>query len=265
MGGYELMKIVLIGAGNVATHLGRKLVEVGEEVVQVFSRKILNAGQLALELGAGYTNGLEGVVQNADLCIIAVHDDAIGEVAATLALNGDLDKLVVHTSGATPMRVFSDAAPNLRRVGVFYPLQTFSKIRQPDFSKIPICIDASKADDLAILNNLALKISPHIYPINDQQRATLHLAAVFVNNFTNHLFTIGEKILKDGDMPFEMLLPLIQETVSKLKDGPPAAMQTGPAIRHDDATIERHLRQLEGRPDLKEIYQLLTQSIVKLK
>ncbi len=259
------MKIVLIGAGNVATHLGRRFVEVGEEVVQVFSRKILKAGELALELGAGYTNGLEGVVKNADLYVIAVHDDAIGEVAAELFASGITDKLFAHTSGATPMWVLGEVASRHRRVGVFYPVQTFSKIRQPDFNKIPICVTASQPDDLAVLMQLAINTSPYCYPISDQQRATLHLAAVFVNNFTNHLFTIGENILKGSDMPFEMLLPLIQETVEKLENGPPATMQTGPAIRHDTATIEQHLRQLEGQSDLQEIYRILTQSISKIR
>lgn len=256
------MKIALIGAGNVATHLGRKLFGVGEELTQVFSRNWLKAKQLADELGAVPVVDLAEITASADLYLIAVHDDAIGEVAARLAENGVVDRLVVHTSGATPMQLFSEAAPGLERVGVLYPLQTFSKIRQPDFTKIPICVDASQTSDRELLRSLALNISPHVYPINDQQRATLHLAAVFVNNFTNHLFAIGENILKVGDLPFEMLLPLIQETVGKLENGPPAAMQTGPAIRHDEATIERHLRQLDGQPDLQEIYRLISQNII---
>ncbi|MBK9012867.1 MAG: DUF2520 domain-containing protein [Saprospiraceae bacterium] len=122
-------------------------------------------------------------------------------------------------------------------------------------------MDARQADDLALLTTLAEQISDHVYCINDEKRATLHLAAVFVNNFTNHLFSIGEIILKPADLPFEMLLPLIRETVTKLDDGPPAAMQTGPAVRHDEATIQRHLRQLKDQPELETIYRILTKNI----
>ncbi|MBI1227688.1 MAG: DUF2520 domain-containing protein [Bacteroidetes bacterium] len=254
------MRIVLIGAGNVATHFGRKLMEVGEQVIQVFSRNRLKALQLAKELEAAATNDFAEINTDADLYILAVHDDAIGEIAAQLAENGITDKLIVHTSGATPMRVF-EAASTLKRVGVFYPLQTFSKIRKPDFQKIPICIEARQEDDLTILLNLAHNLSNKVYHINDEQRASLHLAAVFVNNFTNHLFAIGEKIQTDSGLHFEMLLPLIHETVAKLTEGPPAVMQTGPAIRHDEATILRHLHLLSGQPTLQEIYQIMTKSI----
>jgi predicted short-subunit dehydrogenase-like oxidoreductase (DUF2520 family) len=256
------MKIVLIGAGNVAIHLGRKLVAAGEVIVQVFSRSILKAGQLSMQLDAtGYTNALEGIRPNADLYIIAVHDDAIGEVANSLVKNGIWNKLVVHTSGATPMRVFQESAPQLTKFGVFYPLQTFSKTQQPDFNQVPICIDAEAGESLDVLHSLAHKISPKVFTVNDPQRATLHLAAVFVNNFTNHLFHIGENILKEGNLPFDMLLPLIHETIAKLEGGPPAIMQTGPAIRHDVLTIQRHLQQLDNHPQWHEIYQLLTKSI----
>ncbi|MCC6723125.1 MAG: DUF2520 domain-containing protein [Saprospiraceae bacterium] len=260
------MKIVLIGAGNVATHLGRALVEVGEEIVQVFSRSILKAGQLAEALNApSYTNSMEGLNPNADLYLVAVHDSAIGEVAAGLGKNGIWKKLVAHTSGATPMQVFREAAPQLEHIGVFYPLQTFSKIKETDFSEIPICVDAAQKEDLEVLTALAQKISANVYGIDDAQRATLHLAAVFVNNFTNHLFAIGESIVKKGDLPFQILLPLIKETVAKLEAGSPKDMQTGPAVRHDEATISRHLQQLEGQSEVQEIYRLLTQNIMDAK
>lgn len=255
------MKIVLIGAGNVATHLGNKLVEVGEEVVQVFSRNRLKALQLANEIGVGFTNDLKEITPDGDLYILAVHDDAIGQVAHQLSENGLNEKLIVHTSGGTPMQFFKDAAPALKRVGVFYPLQSFSKIRRPDFQKIPICVDARQDDDMVILIKLAHKLSKHVFHITDEQRGTLHLAAVFVNNFTNHLFAVGERIQTEAGLPFEMLLPLIHETVAKLTDGPPATMQTGPAVRHDEATIQRHLFLLENQPELQKIYRILTKNI----
>ncbi|MCF8244432.1 MAG: DUF2520 domain-containing protein [Saprospiraceae bacterium] len=253
------MKIVLIGAGNVATHLGRKLVEVGEEVVQVFSRSLPKAAALATELGARPVDDLYGVTAKADLYIIAVHDDAIGEVLKKIE-DFVLDKLVVHTSGSTPAKVF-ETVPELNRTGVFYPLQTFTKERQLDFSEVPICIQASQDADLLVLEELASKISSNVYKITDAQRAWLHVSAVFVNNFTNHLFNIGNSCLGKKQLPFEMLMPLIRETVAKLEDGSPKDMQTGPAVRKDIKTIERHLTLLNGRGDLQEIYRVLTKHI----
>lgn len=253
------MKIVLIGAGNVATHLGRKLVEVGEEVVQVFSRSLPNAKALADELGARSVDDLYGVTAKADMYIIAVHDDGIAEVLKKIEGFAQ-DKLVVHTSGATPSKVF-EAAPELNRTGVFYPLQTFTKGRQLDFSEVPICVDAAQSGDLEVLESLALKLGAHVYKINDAQRASLHLAAVFVNNFTNHLFEIGHSTLKKQQLPFDILMPLIRETVAKLDAGTPREMQTGPAVRHDWKTTERHLTLLNHRGDLQEIYRVMTKHI----
>ncbi len=257
------MKIALIGAGNVATHLGRKLVEVGEEVVQVFSRSLPKATELAKVLGARPIDDLYGLTARADLYIIAVHDDAIVDVVKKIGEFVPEDKLVVHTSGATPAKVF-EAAPELNRTGVFYPLQTFTKGRQLDFSEVPICLSVSQPADLQVLETLALKLSPHVYKVNDAQRAWLHLAAVFVNNFTNHLFEIGHSSLKKQQLPFEMLLPLIRETVAKLDSGPPKLMQTGPAVRHDWKTTERHLTMLNGRGDLQDIYRILTKHIKRV-
>ncbi|MBK8564234.1 MAG: DUF2520 domain-containing protein [Saprospiraceae bacterium] len=219
------MNIVLIGAGNLATHLGTRLVEAGETVVQVYSRDISNAAELAKVLNARPFDNFHGLSAKADLYIIAVADNAIAEVVKKLGQMPFEDKLVVHTSGATPSKVFG-VAPNLERTGVFYPLQTFTKGKPVSFSEVPICIDAAQPDDLQALESLGGKISDHVYKINDAQRAWLHVAAVFVNNFTNHLFEIGHSILKKQNLPFEMLLPLIHETVSKLDSGPPKAMRT---------------------------------------
>ncbi len=254
------MKIVLIGAGNVATHLGRKLVETGEKVVQVYSRSLPNAAELANSLGAKPFDDLFGLTAKADLYIIAVSDDAIAEVVKKLGQMPLEEKLVVHTSGATPSKVF-ESAPTLERTGICYPLQTFTKGKPIDFSEVPICVDAAQPADLEVLESLAKKISQHVYHVNDAQRAWLHVAAVFVNNFTNHLFEIGHSILKKQQLPFEMLLPLIQETVAKLDSGSPKAMQTGPAVRQDWTTTERHLTMLNGRGDLQEIYRILTKHI----
>jgi len=252
------MKIVLIGAGNVGWHLGCRLRECGQNVLQVFSRSQLKARDLGEKIEADYTHSLNDVSPAGDLYILAVHDDAIGEVARKLAGGGLKKKLVVHTSGTTPSAVF---AGTLERYGVFYPLQTFSKARQPDFSEIPICVDAVHAPDREALDVLAGMISGKVFHLDDRQRAVLHVAAVFANNFTNHLFHIGHTILEREGLPFELLLPLIRETVGKLDDGSPGQMQTGPASRGDEATIERHLGLLEKYPEYREIYRQLTESI----
>ena len=254
------MKIVLIGAGNVGWRLGCRLKKCGQEVVQVFSRNLLKARELGVKIDAAFTDSLDEITPDGDLYILAVHDDSIGEIAKILAEGGLSKKLMVHTSGATPVSVFPET---LERCGVFYPLQTFSKARTPDFSEIPICIDAKLEEDRKILAGLAGKISRKVFQISDQQRAVLHVAAVFVNNFTNHLFHIGHSILEKEELPFELLLPLIRETVGKLEDGSPAEMQTGPAVRGDLATIQRHLDYLEKYPEYQEIYRQLTRSIMR--
>lgn len=254
------MKIVLIGAGNVGWHLGKRFHECGVEIIQVFSREESKARRLGDLINTESITDLDKVNRNADMYMLAVHDDAIGEVALKLASFGFQEKLIVHTSGATPMTVFP---ASLNRFGVFYPLQTFSISREPDFGNIPVCVDANSEEDLPLLNKLAFRISPKVYHITDEQRAVIHVAAVFVNNFPNYLFQVGKSILDEKKLPFEILLPLMQETVSKLNTGDPFEMQTGPAVRGDSATIKRHLSFLKKYPDYEELYKLFTESIEK--
>jgi len=189
----------------------------------------------------------------ADVYIIAVTDDAIAKVSASLSLK---NVLVVHTSGSVEMNAMEK---NLRR-GVFYPLQTFTKGTIVDFCTIPICIEAEHNDDLLILEKLASSISKAVYFIDSKQRESLHLAAVFVNNFTNHLYHIGQEICNQNTVPFEVLKPLIQETANKIKTIAPIDAQTGPAKRKDINTITKHLHQLPAA-SRKELYSLLTKSI----
>lgn len=249
--------IILIGAGNVGHHLGKRLYEKGLHIKQVFSRTKEKAQALAAEIQAEALTNLSKIDPNADLYILAIHDDAIPEVASQLSLN---QKLIVHTSGSTPSTVLQ---PYAQRFGIFYPLQTFSISKEVDFEQIPICIHANNKEDIIFLENLAKKISPKVYRINDEQRAILHVAAVFVNNFTNHLFQIGYNILEKENLSFDLLRPLILETAEKIQEHPPAEMQTGPAIRGDEATIQRHLLYLEKFPEYQSLYELLTKSIKK--
>lgn len=255
-------KIALIGAGKAGTQLGRRLAACGLAPVQVFSRKEEKARHLAEAVGASFTNDLAAVVSDADVYLIAVHDDAIAAVAGTLSTVLSHNPLVAHISGATPSTVLAAPFP---RYGVFYPLQTFSEDRTPDFSKIPICIHAPAADDLALLKNLAERLSDSVHVISDEQRAALHIAAVFVNNFVNHLYGIGYRLLTDKGLPFELLLPLIQETAQRVQpDMDPSRMQTGPAARGDHETIARHLDSLRSDSDYHAIYLEMSQSILTL-
>ncbi|GJM32773.1 MAG: hypothetical protein DHS20C18_17740 [Saprospiraceae bacterium] len=250
----------MIGSGNVGHHLGLHLVDSGLDVLQVYSRTEAKAQPLAGLIKTTYTTNLEQINPTADLYLLAVSDSAIAEVAKALSFSSTLSPLVVHCSGATPQTVLSE---QFERFGVFYPLQTFTKERVVDFKQIPICIDANTVDDLKLLEHLAMQMGCPVYPINDEQRAVLHLAAVFVNNFANHLFHIGEQILSKDQLPFDLLRPLIQETATKVMQASPAERQTGPAIRGDQVTIQRHLQALETWPIYREVYELFTKSIQK--
>lgn len=250
-------QIVLIGAGNVAYHLGHRFHQQGLDVLQVFSRKKTKANKLAKQIKTKAITDLQQLDKNGDIYIIAVHDSAIALVAQQIKKLIP-NKLVVHTSGATPSTVLK---PFFKNYGIFYPLQTFSISRKVDFDNIPICIDSSRKKNREQLTHLAKSISQKAYHINDQQRAILHVAAVFVNNFSNHLFHIGQNIVDQENISFDLLRPLILETALKVQDQDASKMQTGPAIRGDDTTINRHLDYLDKHPHYKELYQLLTSSI----
>jgi len=255
-----LSHITLIGAGKLGYHLGRRLHAVGAEIVQVFSRDEGKAQELATATGARPVARLEEVEPGADLYILAVADDAIAPVAAQLQQRLPAESAVVHTSGATPSTVL---APYFPKHGIFYPLQTFSRERAPDFTAIPICVFSPDGGLEGQLAALGRQVSRSVHRIDDEQRAILHVAAVFVNNFTNHLFHIAHEILQEEALPFELLLPLIRETVKKIEGHPPEDMQTGPARRGDRATIGRHLAYLKKFPDFEGIYEALTKSIQK--
>ncbi|GAA4198393.1 DUF2520 domain-containing protein [Pedobacter jeongneungensis] len=249
------MKIVLLGSGNVATHLAKALKSKGEEIVQVYSQNLDNASLLTQLIGAEAIADLNEVKQDADLYIISVKDDAIGTVAASLKkVNG----LVVHTSGTTDIDVL---ASQVRKAGVFYPLQTFSKSKEVSFENIPLCIEASDSDQLAILSNLAHKISSQVYELDGEKRKVLHLAAVFACNFPNHLYALANKILNQNGLDFEIIRPLIAETADKVMANLPENVQTGPAVRDDENTLNKHLSMLNDMPELQNIYQTLSNSI----
>ncbi len=250
------MEIVIIGTGNTATVLGRKLKAAGHKILQVYGRDTAAASALAYELGTESTNYWNVVNKSAELYILAVSDIAIGEIMTELRLP---DKTVVHTAASVSKHILKGATASY---GVFYPLQSLKKEigYLPD---IPIIIDASDEKTLHLLDNLAYSISDKVIEAGDEQRAKLHLAAVFCNNFVNHLYALTEDYCKKEGLDFYMLLPLITETAARLQDVPPASSQTGPAVRGDQSTIEKHLALLEKHPEMKTVYEALTDSIIR--
>ena len=253
-------RIVLIGAGNVATHLGLAFQAKGCEIVQVYSRTEESAKDLAERLQVPYTVSLEEVSANADLYIVAVKDAALQEVIPSL-VKGREDALFVHTAGSISMAVWKGCA---RRYGVFYPMQTFSKLRMVDFSSVSFFVEASGSDELRFLKELAMSLSPKVYEASSEQRRYLHLAAVFACNFTNHMYALSASLLEKQGLPFDAMLPLIDETARKVHELPPVQAQTGPAIRRDENVMDKHLVMLSEEPVMREIYEKISKNIQEL-
>tara|TARA_R110001632_G_scaffold210521_2_gene335625 strand:+ start:15352 stop:16056 length:705 start_codon:yes stop_codon:yes gene_type:complete len=228
-----MISVVIIGSGNVATHLAATFLKVDTISMTQINSRNLNS------------------IPPADVTIIAVSDNAISEVSSKIT-----NSFVVHTSGSVTM----DALKNTGSKGVFYPLQSFSKDKEVDFTRIPFCLEAENKDDLSKLETLVSVLNGKIYHINSEQRKSIHVAAVFVNNFTNHMYTIADDICKQYDVPFEILAPLIEETSLKIKNLSPKEAQTGPAKRNDTETIQNHLNLLSKAQ--QDIYLKITQSIL---
>ena len=247
-----MKNIILVGSGNVATHLGIALQNCNYKIVQVYSRSIENAKKLAQKLNTDFTNDLTQL-KCADLIIVSVKDDAISSVLSKLK-----DTAIVHTSGSIGIDVFNKIHKNC---GVFYPLQTFNKEISLDFSDIPLCIEANNPAFEDQLIALARNLSKTAIRINTEERQQLHIAAVFASNFSNQMFTIAANLLTKKNIDFSILLPLIRQTVQKLEDNSPKEIQTGPAQRNDISIINEHLKALE-QTDVHELYALISQNIM---
>jgi len=245
--------IVLFGSGNVATHLFRAFTEVESyRIIQVFNHK---PGGLEQFKNYCDTTTDVGDIKQADIYLLAIKDDAISSVSEGLKFK---NSMIIHTSGAVSLEVFK----GFKNCGVFYPLQTFSKERQLNFNDIPICLEATHEAGQNLLQHMAGSISTKIYKINSNQRSSLHIAAVFVNNFVNYLYSEGEKMCMNNELPFDILHPLILETAKKATKMSPVKAQTGPAKRNDKDVIKSHLSKLDA--EQQKIYNLLTQSILAL-
>lgn len=245
---YNMVKVVIIGFGNVGSHLYQICEATKDiEVLQVYARSAPD------DIGDTIvTTDLKKISRTADIYIAAIPDDEIYNITSKLPFS---DKLVVHTSGAATI----ESVHKKNRQGVFYPLQTFSKNKVVNFNNIPICIEATHKEDLTLLLEMGYKISEKVQPINFEERSKLHVAAVFVNNFVNELYHISEDILKKHQLDLTLLQPLIKETAQKVASLSPALAQTGPAKRGDQKTIDKHQELLNTQQ--KNVYKVLTESI----
>ncbi|MFC5270505.1 Rossmann-like and DUF2520 domain-containing protein [Adhaeribacter terreus] len=251
-------KIAMLGAGNVAWHLAPALEEAGHEIICVYSRNLENAEALAQNLKtARATDFTDFTDFPADLYIIAVKDSVLPELLREAVFPAG--SLVAHTSGTQPLSVF-ETNKNIQGA-VFYPLQTFSKNTPVSFRNIPFCLETAHKNAMVLLQKTAESLSEKVYQVNSEDRKILHLAAVFACNFTNHLFGISAEILQQNQLHFEMLQPLVEQTVQKAFAQNPFSVQTGPAIRHDENTIQTQLQFLQNNPGYQQIYELLTRSI----
>ena len=247
------MQIVLIGSGNVAFHLAKAFTEAQIPISQIFGRNTTELQKISEEFSIPFSTE---TLTDGDLYIISVSDSSIAEVSALIK---NENALVTHTSGS----VSREALSGNYRKSVFYPLQTFSKSKNLDYSKIPFFIDAENENDEEILKNLASKISKNVMLANDEKRKYIHLTAVFACNFVNHLYARAKEISDSQGIPFDYFLPLIDETTQKIHELEPKLAQTGPAIRNDKKVLKLHESLLTDEEKLK-IYKTLNESIKKM-
>jgi len=248
------MKAVIIGSGNVATVMGSRIVSAGHTLQQVAARNAAAAAELAAEWGCGYTTRWETLEPSADVYIVSVSDRALPELNGELRLPG---RLVVHTAGAAPLSALASVS---ERHGVLYPLQSLRKEVRP-FPEFPLLIDAAAAEDLALLDGLARTLSRQVRRADDAVRRKLHVAAIFANNFTNFLYTLSADFCRQEGIDFSLLLPLIRETAGRVECYDPRTVQTGPAVRGDQATMARHREALANYHNMSDLYRIFSRQI----
>lgn len=249
------LKIGLVGSGNVARHLARALHALGHDIHQVVSRTLENAQALASEYDSFASSSIADLDKTLDLCIVCISDDQLPSVLRQI---GPTDTIVVHTCGSQPMSLLENVGPNY---GIFYPLQSFSKDRNPDISKVPFLLESSNPETLIILHKVASSLSHFVLKADSPTRLKYHLSAVLVNNFVNYLYSEADKFLSDHKLDFNVLKPIIKETALKVQNLNPHEAQTGPAKRGDEVTIQKHLDLLQSDQDLLELYKVVSTSI----
>lgn len=250
------MRVVIIGAGNVASVLGRRIQQAGHEIIQVISRSLENAQVLANELGCSATRSFSEIDKTGELFLVAMSDAALNDLKEKFNVG---DKIVVHTAGSVNKDVLKDVSSNY---GVIYPLQSLRKENHNEAIVIPLLIDAINDYSIQVISEFANSISSVVSYTQDEQRLKLHAGAVLTNNFTNHLYCLASEFCEKENVDFTLLQPLIEETAMRLKDFSPCDVQTGPAARKDVATLDKHLRLLTPHPKLRTLYLRMTDSIM---
>jgi len=249
--------IVLLGAGNVATHLGIALKKQGYRIIQVFSRTTKSAQELAGKLDTVYITKLTELDYSADLYLFCLKDDVLQDVLKqTLFTN----QILVHTAGSLPLNIFKNYGFHH---GVIYPVQTFIKERNLDLTNVPFCIEASTPYAEKILMDMAYELSQKVQIVDSEKRKIIHLAAIFACNFTNHMYFLADRLMHENDLDFDLLKPLIQETAAKILEVDPETAQTGPAKRGDNQILENHLQLLKDLPGMQKIYTFVSDSILR--
>ncbi len=251
-----MKRVVIIGGGNLAESVALAISQCAElSLEQIYVRKAERGEELSALTGAPYTTCTEELA-TADLYILAVSDGAIAELSESLPFAEGA--IVAHTAGSTPLSAIDSG---LRRA-VFYPMQTFTRGRRVDFSVVPIFVEADEEEVLTEVEDIAKLLTKSVYRLSSEHRQRLHLSAVFVSNFVNAMYIAGEELVGASGLPFDVLKPLIEEVTSKaVTSSTPRAVQSGPAIRGDEKTIERHCAMLEDREDLQEIYKNISKYI----
>lgn len=259
----EIRTATFIGSGNVATHLAQILFQKGIVIEQICSRLLSNAEVLATKVNAKAINHIDAISENTDIIFCCTKDELIFKICHKIALQKKIP-YIVHTSGTVGLEVFERIKNNIEGVGIFYPLQTFSKSHAVDFSEVPIGITTENKILEHKLYTIASLITKKTFIINDDDRKHLHLSAVLVNNFVNHLFAIAQEYCIKNNLDFNLLKPLIYQTISKIDTVPAIHAQTGPAKRNDNEIIQKHLDMLNEDRLTKNIYQALTESIISM-
>jgi len=248
------MKVVFIGAGNVATHLATELYRQKSDIVQVYSRTIKSAQELAIHVKATPITDINAIVTDADLYIFSVKDSVLGDLIGQMP---ETSGIWIHTAGSIPSDIFKNHVPNY---GALYPFQTFTKGRNIKWEEIPVFIEASNKESLDTITSVANQLSNKVYELSSEKRKYIHLTGVFACNFSNHMYTLSKMVLEKAGLPFEIALPLIDETCAKIHELSPIDAQTGPAVRYDENVINNHLELIEDE-QVKEIYKLISKNI----
>jgi len=256
---HKIQKIALIGAGKLATNLAFTLKKKGFTILQVYNRSLVPGMKLAGKVSSCYIDDLRNLTDKADLYAVAVSDSALQEISEKIHLR---NQMIIHFSGTAELSVLKNSSSSY---GVLYPPQTFTLRQSAGFLNIPLCIEANNSESERRLTAFAAALSDKIFRVNSSQRRTIHLSAIFAGNFTNFMYSIAEDLLAGNGLPMTLLEPIIEKTKANARRHNIFGLQTGPAIREDIEMIKTHLELLSEKPEFREIYRVMSESIINYK